>query len=91
MHGIYHPANLRRIDNFDNVIDAPQPQAADCFAVALLAANHAFNQFNSDFVGSHAGSLYAAVISSTDFPRLAAISDGVFILFNPSSVARTTL
>jgi hypothetical protein len=53
VHGIDHPANLRRIGQFDDVIDSPQPQTPHGFPMALFASDHALDQPNFDFFHIH--------------------------------------
>src|SRR3546814_6568533 len=74
------------------MVHAAQAQTTNTCAMRINSANRALDQRHSDracffFSLGHDQPL----ISSTDLPRLAAISAGVFIDCKPFNVARTTL
>src|SRR5262249_8762890 len=86
----YHAAVGRGVGHFHRLAQLPQAEAAHARAMRLLAADGAVHQGDLQPLGLFLGHCYP-VISSTDLPRLAAISAGVFILVRPLIVARTTL
>ena len=80
----------RRVGHFHGLVQLSQPEPAHARAMRLLAADGAVHQLDLQRLRRFRGHGYP-VISSTVLPRLAAISDGVFILVSPLMVARTTL
>src|SRR6185312_15052302 len=80
-----HAAHRRRVDELHLLVDPLEAQAQHRRAVPALAAVRALHQDDLDLLGAHDR------ISSIFLPRLAAISEGVFIACSPFRVARTTL
>src|SRR5262249_19138597 len=92
VHPVDHSPYLWRVLDLDRLGRAPKNQAAHRRAGVRPAVDGALAEGDADLLLlGHVGLRLQAVISSIDLPRFAAICAGVFILFRPSIVARTTL
>src|SRR5687767_14209569 len=92
VHLVDHPAYRRRVLELHRLVQLPQAQAAHARPVTGLGADRAPHQRHLEGLAPRARLRHGqAVISSTDLPRLAAISAGVFMAVSPLMVARTTL
>jgi len=83
-----HSAVFRCIKHLDRVMHPTQAQATHTGACGALVPIMLLTSVTLIFFCSL---MTYPVMSSTDLPRLAAISDGVDIFNRPSIVARTTL
>src|SRR3569623_572890 len=86
-----HAEIFRGCRNGDRRMGLTKTQTADTILVHLQLTEGAADQGALALLGLRHGRISQPRISSTVLPRLAAISDGIFMFLKASIVARTTL
>src|SRR5450830_1520912 len=85
-----HAAHFGAVLELADAVQLAQAQTTNGRTVRFLGADRAANQLDlHGILGRHEMTPFEAKISSTDLPRLAAMSDGVVEFFSASNVART--